>query len=86
MRPGGCGPGQHRGLSSRATEAPTVTTAIPSHSLRKPSQRAGRPAEALVTHPPTLQPRVPQEPLAHPRRRGAHYHPRLPIPHLHSLV
>ena len=67
MQPRGCGPGQHRGLSSRATKAPTVTGASPSHSLWKPSQ-GGREA-CRGTRPPTSQPRAPRSPL-HTRRDG----------------
>ena len=72
-----------RGLQSRPAQGALLTGhqgphchwGHPSHSLWKPSWGSGRPAEALVTHRPTSQPRGPQKPFAHPLRWGAHCHP-----------
>ena len=85
MRPGGCGPGQHRGLSSRATKAPLLLE--PSRLTHPGGPARGQGGLQRHSSPiPYIAATCPQEPLAHPRRRGAHLHLRLPIPHLHSFA
>ena len=83
MRPGGLRsrPAQRALLAGH--QGSSVTGAIPSHSPWRPSQGAGRPAEALVTHPlhrshvPPGAPCTPPETGGSPAPEAAHSTPPL---------